>query len=82
MSFIILTVDGLINIFDGCRPLFAQFNMLVSYTYRSDDPLAEDDVRATPSRKEKVPEMKTFSFYTVVDLGTIIPRPRTSEVQK
>jgi len=51
-----------------------RFNMLVSYTYRSDDPLAEDDVRATPSRKEKVPEMKTFTFYTVVDLGMIVPR--------
>jgi dynactin 4 len=56
--------------------------MLVSYTYRSDDPLAEDDVRATPSRKEKVPEMKTFTFYTVVDLGMVIPRPRTVEAQK
>jgi len=51
-----------------------KFNMLVSYTYRSDDPLPEDDVRATPSRKEKVPEMKTFAFYTVVDLGAIVPR--------
>jgi len=58
-----------------------KFNMLVSYTYRSDDPLAEDDVRATPSRKEKVPEMKTFTFYSVVDLGSIVPRPRTSEVE-
>ncbi|KAF8500875.1 dynactin p62 family-domain-containing protein [Russula emetica] len=58
-----------------------KFNMLVSYTYRSDDPLAEDDVRATPSRKEKVPEMKTFTFYIVVDLGMIIPRPRTAEVE-
>lgn len=56
--------------------------MLVSYTYRSDDPLAEDDVRVTPSRKEKVvPEMKTFTFYTVVDLGMIVPRPRTAEIQ-
>jgi dynactin 4 len=57
----------------------SQFNMLVSYTYRSDDPLAEDDVRVTPSRKEKVPEMKTFTFYTVVDLGMIVPRA-TAEV--
>ena len=53
---------------------YLQFNMLVSYTYRSDDPLAEDDVRTTPSRKEKVPEMKTFTFYTVVNLGMIVPR--------
>ena len=55
--------------------------MLVSYTYRSDDPLAEDDVQATPSRKEKVPEMKTFTFYIVVDLGMIIPRQRSAELE-
>jgi dynactin-4 len=48
--------------------------MLISYTYRSDDPLADEEVQATPSRKEKLPEMKTFTFYTVVDLGMIIPR--------
>ncbi|KAI0304317.1 dynactin p62 family-domain-containing protein [Multifurca ochricompacta] len=52
-----------------------KFNMLVSYTYRSDDPLGDEDVRTTPSRKDKVPDMKTFTFYTVVDLGDeIIPR--------
>ena len=55
--------------------------MLVSYTYRSDDPLVEDDVRATPSRKEKVPEMKTFTFYAVVDLGMIVPRPRAAAAE-
>ncbi|KAI0064149.1 hypothetical protein BV25DRAFT_1823716 [Artomyces pyxidatus] len=53
-----------------------KFNMLVSYTYRSDDPLPEDDVRGTPSRT-KAPEMKTFSFYTVVNLGSIVPRQET-----
>jgi dynactin 4 len=47
--------------------------MLVSYTYRSDDPLAEEDIRVTPSHR-KAPEMKTFSFYTVVNLGSIVPR--------
>jgi dynactin-4 len=52
--------------------------MLVSYTYRSDDPLAEEDTRATPSRKEKVPEMKTFTFHTVIDLGMIVPRTSTA----
>jgi dynactin-4 len=51
-----------------------QFNMLVSYTYRSDDPLGDEDVQVTPSRKEKLPEMKTFTFYTVVELGKIHPR--------
>ncbi|KAH9989716.1 dynactin p62 family-domain-containing protein [Russula compacta] len=59
-----------------------KFNMLVSYTYRSDDPLTEDDVRATPSsRKEKVPEMKTFTFYAVVDLGMVVPRPRAATAE-
>jgi len=51
-----------------------KFNMLVSYTYRSDDPLGDEDVRNTPSRTTKAPEMKTFSFYTVVELGEIVAR--------
>lgn len=41
---------------------------MVSYTYRADDPLPSED-GATPSRAAKAPEVKTFSFYTVVDLG-------------
>ncbi|GJE99005.1 dynactin p62 [Phanerochaete sordida] len=56
-----------------------KFNMLVSYTYRSDDPEPEEP--GTPSRLQaqpKQPEMKTFSFYTVVDLGTIIVRDTSS----
>lgn len=52
--------------------------MLVSYTYRSDDPDgAEENVTGTPSRSHgssKAPELKNFSFYTVVDLGLIVPR--------
>ena len=52
--------------------------MLVTYTYRSDDPEPEnDDPTATPSKRgtqDKQPEMKTFSFYTVVELGNIIRR--------
>ena len=50
--------------------------MLVSYTYRSDDPDPAEEP-STPSRTQpqnRQPEMKTFSFYTVIDLGTIIPR--------
>ena len=53
--------------------------MLVSYTYRSDDPEPGDEP-ATPSRSPNTsrgPVMKTFSFYTVVDLGPIIPREET-----
>ncbi|KAG1825010.1 dynactin p62 family-domain-containing protein [Suillus variegatus] len=52
-----------------------KFNMLVSYTYRSDDPLPSEDGAGTPSRTvAKTPEVKTFTFYTVVDLGPILPR--------
>ncbi|OBZ68700.1 Dynactin subunit 4 [Grifola frondosa] len=55
-----------------------RFNMLVSYTYRSDDPEPSEDAEmGTPSRSHPVnkqPEMKNFSFYTVVDLGPIISR--------
>ena len=67
-----------LNVNDGCRAL--QFNMLVSYTYRSDDPEPGDEVGGTPSRTHgtsKAPEMKNFSFYTVVDLGAIVPREET-----
>ncbi|KAJ7039514.1 dynactin p62 family-domain-containing protein [Mycena alexandri] len=55
-----------------------KFNMLVSYTYRSDDPTPSEsnDAEGTPSKAAvgKPPEIKTFAFYTVVDLGPIIPK--------
>ncbi|EIN12571.1 dynactin p62 [Punctularia strigosozonata HHB-11173 SS5] len=60
-----------------------KFNMLVSYTYRSDDTAGSEDHEATPSRRQKQqqePEMKTFSFSTVVDLGPIIAK-ETQELE-
>lgn len=50
--------------------------MLVSYTYRSDDPAPSEsnDGEGTSKVSSKIPEIKTFAFYTVVDLGHIIPR--------
>lgn len=54
--------------------------MLVSYTYRSDDSVPSDggdtDLPASSRGhgKPQHPEIKTFAFYTVVDLGLIIPR--------
>ncbi|EKM79298.1 hypothetical protein AGABI1DRAFT_120716 [Agaricus bisporus var. burnettii JB137-S8] len=50
-----------------------KFNMLVTYTYRSDDPTPSEGDGDMP-KNSKPPEVKTFAFYTVVDLGTIIPR--------
>ena len=52
--------------------------MMVSYTNRSNDPSPEDDVGGNPSSKTKGPEMKTFSFYTVVRLGTIVAKEERS----
>ncbi|KAF8073933.1 dynactin subunit 4 [Lyophyllum atratum] len=51
-----------------------KFNMLVSYTYRSEDPAPSEGNDGSPSKSTKPPEIKTFAFYTVVDLGAIIPR--------
>lgn len=50
--------------------------MLVSYTYRSDDPApSESNEGDGPSKTpSKPPEIKTFAFYTVVTLGRIVPR--------
>ena len=56
--------------------IFFKFNMLVSYTYRSDDPSVDNDPEAAPRSPTKASgggEVKTFSFYTVVDLGGIVP---------
>ncbi|KAL4245700.1 Dynactin subunit 4 [Abortiporus biennis] len=52
-----------------------KFNMLVTYTYRSDDPEPTDpSLSPSKSKGSKAPEIKTFSFYTVVELGKIVPR--------
>ena len=59
---------------------YFKFNMLVSYTYRSDDPSVDDDPEAAPRSPTKASgggEVKTFSFYTVVDLGGIVPREQS-----
>lgn len=56
-------------------PDLPKFNMLVSYTYRSDDPAPSEGNEGSPSKATaKPPEIKTFAFYTVVDLGAIIPK--------
>ncbi|EEB86678.1 hypothetical protein MPER_16282, partial [Moniliophthora perniciosa FA553] len=59
------------------------FNMLVSYTYRSDDPAPSDgNIMESPTKGGSKAEMKTFAFYTVVDLGAIVPReePRLDDL--
>lgn len=51
--------------------------MLVDFKYRSDDPpVSESGEPHTPSGAAKGDKeaLKHFNFYTVVDLGQIIPR--------
>ena len=57
--------------------------MLVSYTYRSDEPPDEEtEAKSRVSSATKtVPEMKTFSFYTVVHLGAIIPKEEATATE-
>jgi len=53
-----------------------KFIMLVQYTYRSDDPVPSESNEAGETEiksTNKSPETKTFEFYTVVDLGDIVP---------
>ena len=56
--------------------------MLVSYTYRSDEPALDDNegsLKPPGSALAKtVLETKTFSFYTIVDLGVIVPKEDVS----
>ncbi|KAH8822540.1 dynactin p62 family-domain-containing protein [Flagelloscypha sp. PMI_526] len=56
-----------------------KFNMLVSFTYRVDEaPLDESEpVARMPTKGEE----KTFAFYTVVDLGPIIPKEESSRLR-
>ncbi|KAF9262854.1 hypothetical protein L218DRAFT_973290 [Marasmius fiardii PR-910] len=59
-----------------------KFNMLVSFTYRSDDPTpSESNDMGSPSKAgSKAMETKTFAFYTVVDLGAIIPKEEANHI--
>ncbi|CAK5265736.1 unnamed protein product, partial [Mycena citricolor] len=56
-----------------------KFNMLVTYTYRSDDVTPSEAEGMTKAAANKPPETKTFAFYTVVDLGLIVPREEPRE---
>ena len=58
--------------------------MQVSYTYRSDDQDPEDDGtgKSAQAPKKSQPEMKTFSFFTIVDLGVILPREDDKEKKR
>ena len=50
--------------------------MYISYAYRSDDPSPQEDEdpRSRNAATKVAQETKTFSFYSVVDLGVIDAR--------
>ncbi|KZO97654.1 dynactin p62 [Calocera viscosa TUFC12733] len=54
-----------------------KFNLLVTYTYKSEDPQAQP---ADGKEGRTEPELKTFAFWTVVHLGTVPPRQPESAV--
>lgn len=75
----VTVVGGEVNVHRSYRGEI-KFSMLVSYTYRSDDPLPSEDGAGTPSRTlVKSPEVKTFSFYTVVDLGPVVAKEEKTD---
>lgn len=56
-----------------------QFNVMVTHTYQAEDTAAQDGETEEKSLKtptSRQAELKTFSFYTVIDLGVIIPREK------
>ncbi|KZT39484.1 hypothetical protein SISSUDRAFT_1061085 [Sistotremastrum suecicum HHB10207 ss-3] len=56
-----------------------KFNMMVSYTYRSDEPSQTTGSKGEGKTKTTTSEMKTFSFWVVVHLGSIIVREREKD---
>jgi len=71
----VTVVGGEVTIAKEARGV-VKFNMLITYSYRSDDPEPADESESisTLRTQSKAPEMKTFSFYTLVELGNIVPR--------
>lgn len=52
---------------------------MVTHTYQAEDTAAQDGETEEKSLKtptSRQAELKTFSFYTVIDLGVIIPREK------
>jgi len=58
---------------------FLQFNMLVKYIYRADEGAPSESNEGDDGFKSQsttqTGQLKKFFFYTLVDLGPIIPRP-------
>lgn len=54
--------------------------MLVTYAYQADDELAPPPSSPTksPQKSGSAPEVKSFSFWTLIPLGTVVPRATDS----
>ncbi|BGP00424.1 hypothetical protein NBRC10513v2_003674 [Rhodotorula toruloides] len=60
---------------DAVGPLRA--NMLVTYVYQADDAVPPSPTKSPQKGGSKAQDVKTFSFWTLVPLGTVVPRPMT-----
>lgn len=53
----------------------AQASMLVTYVYQADDePAPPPSPTKSPQKTGSAPEVKSFSFWTLIPLGTVVPR--------
>ncbi|GEM07398.1 dynactin 4 [Rhodotorula toruloides] len=52
-------------------------NMLVTYVYQADDAVPPSPNKSPQKGGSKAQDVKTFSFWTLVPLGTVVPRPAT-----
>jgi hypothetical protein len=51
-----------------------KFIMTVSYTYRTDEQDSMEQTTSKAQPKTSAPDMKTFTFSTVIYLGTVVQR--------
>lgn len=52
--------------------------MLVTYIYQADDAVPPSPTKSPQKGGTgKAQDVKTFSFWTLVPLGTVVPRPAT-----
>ncbi|KAG0667261.1 hypothetical protein C6P46_002673 [Rhodotorula mucilaginosa] len=62
---------------DAVGPLKA--SMLVTYVYQADDePAPPPSPTKSPQKSGSAPEVKSFSFWTLIPLGTVVPRATDS----
>jgi len=49
--------------------------MLVTYVYQDDDSVGASPLKSPTKKGAPKEDVKTFSFWTLVTLGNVVPRP-------